>query len=72
MKKAIRVNESGNKYDGIEAILEDGTTVFTDKELLIMKEMLGYDCKQMKIVESEERARELAQRFKEFASRFNE
>jgi hypothetical protein len=69
MKKAIRINEGGNKYDGIEAILEDGTTVFTDKELLIMREMLGYDCKRMKIEESEERARELGERFKGFTSK---
>jgi len=70
MEKAIAVNEEGNRVDGVEKVLDDGTAIFTEKEMAIMKEMLGYDLKQMKIEESEKMAKELGNRFKEFASRF--
>jgi len=70
MEKGIAVNEEGNRVDGIEKVLDDGTAIFTEKEMAIMKEMLGYDVKQMKIEESEKMAKELGHRFKEFASQF--
>jgi len=70
MKSTIAVNEEGNRYDGIEKILEDGTVIFTNKEMAIMKEMLGYECKRMKIEDSEEQANELKLKYKEFAMKF--
>ncbi len=35
-----------------------------------MKEMLGYDCKVMKLEETEAQSKELGAKFKEFAEKF--
>ena len=59
LEEAIRINEAAQRYDGVEKIEEDGTVVFADYSVRIMKEMLGFDCKQFKPAESEQRAREL-------------
>lgn len=69
-EEAIRVNEEGQRCDGIERIDQDGTAHFTENAVAIMQEMLGYDCQVMKLDETEERARELDGRFKEFARKY--
>ncbi len=58
LEEAIRINEEAQRYDGVERIEEDGTVVFTDYSVRIMKEMLGFDHPQFKPDESEVRARE--------------
>ena len=71
LDEAIKVNEEGNKYDGIEKILDDGTVIFTEKEMSIMKEMIGYECKKMTIEESELRAKEIREKYSEFSRKYN-
>jgi hypothetical protein len=65
LEEAIQINEEAQRYDGVERIKEDGTVVFTDYATGIMKDMLGFDCKQFAPSESEERARELIARYRE-------
>jgi len=67
LEEAVRINEEGQRFDGIDRIDQDGTARFTDDASSIMREMIGYDCKAMKLEETEERARELDAKFKEFA-----
>lgn len=69
LDEAIRINEEAQKYDGIEAILEDGTVRYTDKSWSVLKELIGYDCKEMGVDESEERAKELREKFIAFAKK---
>jgi malate/lactate dehydrogenase len=69
LQEAVRINEEAQRYDGIEAILEDGTVRFTDKSWSTLKRLIGYDCKQMTIDESDERARELREKFVAFAEK---
>ena len=57
--EAIRINEEGAKIDGIERIKDDGTVVFCDKNVEYMREVVGYECTELKPSESEERAKEL-------------
>ena len=66
-EKAIQMNEEAQKWDGIEKIEEDGTVVFTDEAYTTFKNLLGYDCKEMKIEETEERVKELDKLYKDFA-----
>jgi hypothetical protein len=66
LEQAIRINEEGQRYDGIDKIDQDGTVHFTENASAIIKEMMGYECTVMKLEESEERARELGARFEEF------
>ena len=66
-KRAIQINEEAQKYDGIEKIEDDGTVVFTDEAYNTFKDLLGYDCKKMKVEEIEEREKELDKLYKVFA-----
>jgi hypothetical protein len=69
LEQAIRVNEDGMKFDGVERIDNDGTVYFTEKNMAILKETLGYECKRMPLSEVEYRAKELYARYQEFAGK---
>ncbi len=45
LEEAIRINNQGQVFDGVEGIEEDGTAVLTDRSAGIMKQLLDYDCK---------------------------
>ena len=66
---AIAMNEACQRKDGIDKIDADGTVHFTELEMAIMKRMLGYECRSMRLEESGARARELRVKYLEFASR---
>ncbi len=70
MEEAVRINEEGQRYDGIDRIDEDGTVTYAEKSVEIMKKMVGYDCKVMKLEETEEQSKELGQKFMEFAEKY--
>jgi hypothetical protein len=70
LEEAVQVNKDGNKYDGIEEIRDDGTVIYTDREMAIMKEMFGYYCKEMKLEETEERSNEIREKFGRYAAQF--
>ena len=57
--EAIKINQAGGQFDGIKRIKDDGTVVFMDENVEYMREVVGYDCAELKPSESEERAREL-------------
>ncbi len=44
MEEAIRINEEGQRYDGIDKIDDDGTVTYAEKSVAIMKDMIGWDC----------------------------
>jgi len=70
LEEAIKINEEAQKFDGIQEIKEDGTVVFTEKAVRTMREMLSYECKELKLEESEERAIELRTLYKNFARKY--
>jgi malate/lactate dehydrogenase len=59
LKEAIEINELGGRLDGIERIKDDGTVIYLDKNVEYMQEVVGYDCKELKLKETEERAKQL-------------
>ena len=59
VEEAIKINQAGGQYDGIKRIKDDGTVVYIDENVEHMREVVGYDCTELKPSESEERAREL-------------
>lgn len=67
LEQAIKINEDGNKFGGVEKIKDDGTIIYTDKTYSIMKE-LGYDCKQLPFDELESRSEELKILYKKLAA----
>ena len=70
MEEAVRINEACLKFDGIERIEKDGSVVYTEREMSIVKKMLGYECRKMRLEESEERAKELAAKYAEFRDKY--
>jgi hypothetical protein len=71
LQDAIDINEKGAQIDGVQEIRDDGTVVFMDENVEYMREVVGYDCKELKPEESEERARELAERLKKVYEKYN-
>ncbi|GGK49531.1 hypothetical protein [Salinarimonas ramus] len=69
--EAIRINEDCQRADGIEAIEDDGTVVFTEPEMAIMKSMLGYECRRMALADVEDWAEELGSKYRAFADRYS-
>jgi hypothetical protein len=55
----IRINEEGQRLEGIECITDDGTLVITDHSAQILREELGYECKELRLEDAEKGAREL-------------
>ena len=58
LEEAIKINERGQYRDGIEEIKDDGTVVFTDEAVGLLKEAIGFECKIMKFEDHEEFAKE--------------
>ncbi len=69
MAQAIYINEVGQCLDGIEKIDDKGAIYFAEKEMSILREMLGYECRHMTIDESEQRAKELKAKFDAFVEK---
>jgi hypothetical protein len=70
IEDAIRLNEGCMEFDGIERIDESGSVYFSDREMSVLKEMFGYECKYMPISEVEGRAKELRAKYVAFASKY--
>ena len=71
LEEAIKINEDGAQCDGIERIKDDGTVVYRDENVEYMREVVGYECKELKPSESEERARELNGLLKKLYDKYN-
>lgn len=63
MEQALAYNRAGQRGDGIERIEADGTVIYTDKAVQIVKEVLGYELPSLKFDECDEQAAELIARF---------
>jgi hypothetical protein len=65
LAKARKINADAQKKDGVERIRDDGTIVFTDQAHHLMKKVVGYDCKTLKLDECEPRYKELLAKYAE-------
>lgn len=68
---AIQINEQCQVLDGVEKIEENGDVIITDESARIMKDLLGVDCKILKISEMEKKAIEIGENYKKYAARFH-
>jgi len=71
LEEAIRINEEGGRINGIEKIKDDGTVVYCEQNVKYMREVVGYECEELKPSESEERARELNKLLKKLYDKYN-
>jgi NAD(P)-dependent dehydrogenase (short-subunit alcohol dehydrogenase family) len=69
LAEAIDINERSHRFDGVERIEADGTVVFCPQDVEVLRNALGCGYERLKPAESEDRARELMARFREFAAR---
>lgn len=69
LEEAMRINQEGQRLDGIERIDEDGTVFFAEQNMAILKEVLGYECRRMPLSEVESWAKDLHTRYRSFADR---
>jgi hypothetical protein len=67
--EAVAINERSHRFDGIDGIGEDGTVVFAEDAATAIRDTLGYDCGMLPPGDVEDRAAELALRFREYATR---
>ena len=63
---AVEVNRASQRWDGIESIDEEGTVVFTDQTVGILREYLGYDWPRMRFEEVETAAGQLHRGFDKY------
>jgi len=70
-EEAVRINEEGGRIDGIETIKDDGTVVFCEENVEHMREVVGYECTELKPRDSEERARELNKLLNKLYDKYN-
>lgn len=68
-EQAIAINERCQAADGIETIHDDGSVTFTEREMAIMRQMLGYSVRHMTLDDAAGHAAELAAKFAEFRVR---
>jgi len=66
----MEINNAGGRIDGIEAIRDDGSVVFCDRNVEYMREVVGYECKVLKIEEAEERSKELGKGLKRLYEKY--
>jgi hypothetical protein len=67
LDEAVRINAECQRFDGIDRIDPDGTVHFAEREMEIMKDMIGYSCARMHVEEAGARADELCAKYREFA-----
>ena len=69
--QAIAINQRCQIADGIEAIHDDGSVSYAEREMSIMRHMLGYSVRRMALQDTAAHATELAAKFAELRARLN-
>ena len=64
MEEALAINDEGQRADGVDSIEDDGTVVFTDLAVEIVREVMGYSLAPLKFDDCDERAEELIASFR--------
>jgi hypothetical protein len=71
LEEAVKINEAGGRLDGVERVKDDGTVVFVEENVRLMREVVGYECEELKVSESEERARELNAKLRKLYTKYS-
>jgi hypothetical protein len=70
LEAAIEINRASHPFDGIQSIESDGTVLFCQETVEAMNQTLGYGYERLFPWETEERAQDLIDRFRDFAARY--
>jgi len=63
MEQAIQYNLDQARYEGVETIKSDGTLVVTEEAYQITKDLLGIECREIKVADTVEWSKELIKAF---------
>lgn len=69
-EQAVAINEECQRADGIERIDDDGTVTFTEPEMAVMTNLLGYACRTMTLEDAAGWAEELGGKYQAFAAQY--
>ncbi|MDT0382158.1 hypothetical protein RM572_25685 [Streptomyces sp. DSM 42041] len=69
LEEAKRINMGGLVYEGIDEIRDDGSVRYSEKNMAVMKRVLGYECSTMRLEDSEHQAEEIAARYAQLVER---
>ncbi len=70
LNKAIDINLGGQLRDGIEEIRGDGTIVFPDEVVKVVKDIFGFECKSFHVTDVDDVAVEQKRKFDETVKKF--
>ena len=70
LEQAIKLNSDQAKYEGVKEIKEDGTLVVTDEAYDITKEILGIECREIKVADTADWAKEILAAFKKLGDKY--
>lgn len=71
LEEAIKINLGGQLRDGIEEIRKDGTIVFPDNVVQVMREIFDFECKSFHVTEVDEVAIEQKRKFDETIEKYS-
>lgn len=61
-EEAVKINKAAMRFDGLEAIRDDGTVIFTKDIVNTFRQAFEFDCPELAISDWERRAQDLARR----------
>jgi malate/lactate dehydrogenase len=71
LDEAVKINEVGMKWSGIEKVEKDGTVIFTEEAVELLENALGIHRKKMEISEIEEMGKELLFAYKSLSEKYS-
>lgn len=69
MEEAVKINTDGMKHEGIEEIKDDGTVVFTEKACRLIKKTYGFDYRELRLVDADDRCEQILSVYKKLGWR---
>lgn len=71
-EEAIAINEAGQRQDGIQSILADGSVTFAREQMNIMEQVLGFFMPEMKVQDAAGHAHELGRKYRMYADQIRQ
>jgi len=70
LKEAEKINIEGCKFEGVEEMKPDGTLVFTEEGIEVMKKYFGMNQTELKFADMADRAKEIMAAYKKLAAKY--
>jgi hypothetical protein len=71
LEHAEQINIEDSKFEGVQEIREDGSVIFTEEAVEVMKKYFGMPQKELRFEEMADRAEEIVSAYKKLAEKYN-